>query len=1107
MTPDYSIIVKMQTGGVSTGRRVVESELSAMDRAVERTKGRFSKALTGAAIGGVFLKAVKDAAAFGDKMAEVSTLVDETTFDMDALTKSALDQAKAFGSLPAEQAAAQYQIISAGAGSAAEATEILTAANKLAVGGVTDVATASDGLTSVLNAYGDKVAGASAVSDAMFVGMKAGKTTIGELSGGLGKVAPLAAQAGVSFDELVAATSALTKGGISTRESITGVRAILAAVTKPTSEAEKLAAKLGLSFNAAALESQGFAGFMQEVVAKTGGSSDAMAQLFGGVEALVPALALSGQAGVDFAAIMEQMKGKAGETEVAFDKVSQSAGFKWNQFVAQATTLGIQLGGALLTILLPALNFVTANFDTLVPLIGAAVAGFVAYRSAVILSGLATTLFSGQLGVMLGIVATTTRTFGVAAGAQVLFAGATAGAGVAMRGLTAAIIASPLAPLAIALTAAGAAYLYFTGGTESATDATLAKAEADRLAMEREAQRAQILGSLAQATAEERAQTIAAMKAAVAKANADIQAAKAALQRASAERELVAAMGRKAQAQIQFASRSTAGAGSGFDPVLGAIRRNQGTIEKAEQVESKFKKAERLITQAEKERDRLNGLIADAEKLGNVSVPSVGGVPNLDSVSGGSGGKKGGSAANDNEPRTTFAKIKSELEQEAELVKLVGIERDIAREKLSAEEALKRKLAPVEAAAIDRIIREIDATERLAEYDDQIIGSLQQQNELLGLNGIAREVRAEQMRAEDVLGRQLTETEAGEIRMLVKANDELQRQADILESIRGPVNNYMEDIRSLTILLEKGAISQREFNVAKNELALERDVFGVESSLDGTLEQRAAEIEEVRRSAEAKQLIIDQAEQAGVRSAQQAANLRIAVARDEERKIRAIRTAQRSADIQAAKSTFDSLTSIAKDFAGEQSGIYKAMFVVSKAFAIADSIVKIQQGIANALSLPFPANLGAVAAVAAQAASIVSNIKAVTLAFADGGYVSGPGGSRDDAIMARLSNGEFVVNAEATRRNRPLLEAINSGAPVRSGARPGSLRPANDSGGIHIGQIQINYQSDGKNPKEDAEIMADEFERRVRNITRDELADQSRGGGALTQSSDSALVA
>lgn len=48
--------------------------------------------------------------------------------------------------------------------------------------------------------------------------------------------------------------------------------------------------------------------------------------------------------------------------------------------------------------------------------------------------------------------------------------------------------------------------------------------------------------------------------------------------------------------------------------------------------------------------------------------------------------------------------------------------------------------------------------------------------------------------------------------------------------------------------------------------------------------------------------------------------------------------------------------------------------------------------------------------------------------LADGGFVSGPGSATSDSIPARLSDGEYVVNAEATKKHRALLEAINRGA-------------------------------------------------------------------------------
>ena len=47
--------------------------------------------------------------------------------------------------------------------------------------------------------------------------------------------------------------------------------------------------------------------------------------------------------------------------------------------------------------------------------------------------------------------------------------------------------------------------------------------------------------------------------------------------------------------------------------------------------------------------------------------------------------------------------------------------------------------------------------------------------------------------------------------------------------------------------------------------------------------------------------------------------------------------------------------------------------------------------------------------------------------LAHGGMVSGPGTGTSDSIPARLSNGEFVVNAAATAKNKSLLRAINAG--------------------------------------------------------------------------------
>ncbi|MGX3028009.1 phage tail length tape measure family protein [Klebsiella pneumoniae] len=141
--------------------------------------------------------------------------------------------------------------------------------------------------------------------------------------------------------------------------------------------------------------------------------------------------------------------------------------------------------------------------------------------------------------------------------------------------------------------------------------------------------------------------------------------------------------------------------------------------------------------------------------------------------------------------------------------------------------------------------------------------------------------------------------------------------------------------------------------------------------------------------------------------------------------------AQKNTIISAAtQSLFDSTAEIMRTGFGEQSAIYKVAFAASKAFAIADSMVKIQQAIASgAVSAPYPANIIAMASIAAQTASIVSNIQAVSgVGFAFGGY-TGPGGKYQPAGI--VHKGEYVFDQASTNRiGVSQLEALRNGQPL-----------------------------------------------------------------------------
>lgn len=117
----------------------------------------------------------------------------------------------------------------------------------------------------------------------------------------------------------------------------------------------------------------------------------------------------------------------------------------------------------------------------------------------------------------------------------------------------------------------------------------------------------------------------------------------------------------------------------------------------------------------------------------------------------------------------------------------------------------------------------------------------------------------------------------------------------------------------------------------------------------------------------------------------------------------------------------------------EQEAAQREMFDRQKAFSYIAAIINIAEAVTKALAAappPFSFVLAAMAAAAgAVQLAIISESEPPGMAqggiFSGTGKVSGPGGPTDDMVNARLSNGEFVVNAFSTERNLHALNAIN----------------------------------------------------------------------------------
>jgi len=274
----------------------------------------------GAGIASQVKDAVNSFTSFEEAMKQVATLSDASDEELRQVEDTLLEIAKAGDFSATELANAFYQALSA-TGDLAEAMAVLQEANKAAIGGNADLFQSVDGLTSMYNAWKLSIDDLAKTNDLLFTAVRMGKTTVDEIAGSIGRVAPLAAQAGVGIDEVLTAVAALTLQGSSTAEAMTQLRGIFSSMTKPSEQAKKMAEELGIQFDVTALKSKGLQGVLNDIAEATEGDSAKMAMLFGEVEALNGVLALTGKGAEDFAAILSDMEVSAGATNEAVAKM------------------------------------------------------------------------------------------------------------------------------------------------------------------------------------------------------------------------------------------------------------------------------------------------------------------------------------------------------------------------------------------------------------------------------------------------------------------------------------------------------------------------------------------------------------------------------------------------------------------------------------------------------------------------------------------------------------------------------------------------------------------------------------------------------------------
>ena len=215
---------------------------------------------------------------------------------------------------------------------------------------------------------------------------------------------------------------------------------------------------------------------------------------------------------------------------------------------------------------------------------------------------------------------------------------------------------------------------------------------------------------------------------------------------------------------------------------------------------------------------------------------------------------------------------------------------------------------------------------------------------------------------------------------------------------------------------------------------------------------------------------------------------------------------------QMMSSAFDTMAGVMENAAGQQSAAYKAMFAVSKAFAIAEASIKLSQAISQAMADPTALTpvqkFANMAAIASAGANLVSQI--TSIGFSGGGY-TGDGGKYTPAGI--VHKGEYVITKEATARlGTGYLDYLNYGK--RGFANGGGVAVPTlptmyyQPSQANTGRISVNVINNGepmeanvsqKERNGQMEITVELMRQIARNETNNVLQSNFRAGGMFAR--------
>ena len=190
-------------------------------------------------------------------------------------------------------------------------------------------------------------------------------------------------------------------------------------------------------------------------------------------------------------------------------------------------------------------------------------------------------------------------------------------------------------------------------------------------------------------------------------------------------------------------------------------------------------------------------------------------------------------------------------------------------------------------------------------------------------------------------------------------------------------------------------------------------------------ERFATEEEALRLHAQNEMAIIAEAMEQKKITEEQGLELILAARRKHLADVQRLELTKANVIMSSGAQIFGALSDITSTFTGEQSKAFKAIFAVSKGFAVAQGVMNLSTAISNASALPWPTNFAAMAQAAAQGAQLVSTIRSVNyMGQAHDGIARMPAANEGTYLVRR---DEMVLNPKQRENFDAMRQSFEEG--------------------------------------------------------------------------------